>query len=169
MGFETVYPRKNEPHYSYLNILPYGIWNYLLLVKALYLPSFEHSSLWDLKRYNQFCFGNIRFIWTFFPMGFETCGLQRLFCCAVDLNILPYGIWNKKTTSKSSSLISFEHSSLWDLKQFLSSKVSTTSSIWTFFPMGFETTINFFSHIRVGRHLNILPYGIWNLECKYPY
>jgi len=57
----------------------------------------------------------------------------------------------------------FEHSSLWDLKQCKKKNKEKIWKIWTFFPMGFETT--FFAVLdNYILYLNILPYGIWNSE-----
>ena len=95
MGFETLWLCLWWCLCLYLNILPYGIWNTpyksnfhnddvfehsslwdLKHYSTTQVYSggslFEHSSLWDLKRFEACTFLLNEFIWTFFPMGFET-------------------------------------------------------------------------------------------------
>ena len=97
-GIWNIGKTSNQASMGYLNILPYGIWNEIIVVDTPLSAAFEHSSLWDLKlgKYIVKC------------RGYR------------DLNILPYGIWNS----------CWVDSNRWATK------------IWTFFPMGFETCSN---------------------------
>ena len=94
-------------------------------------------------------------------MGFETIMLHSLFTQERDLNILPYGIWNWRWEQARLSLLYLNILPYGIWNSISTSKFAVASSIWTFFPMGFETNWrNMYPCILW--NLNILPYGIWN-------
>ena len=104
----------------YLNILPYGIWNVLYVVVT--------SLSTDLN---------------ILPYGIWNITSICLITSSSYLNILPYGIWNSIILALCWNALLFEHSSLWDLKQY-----GFIGSWWCV------------------SNLNILPYGIWNIFLK---
>ena len=80
--------------FTYLNILPYGIWNKIFRSLVLKMRWFEHSSLWDLKRLSVLSLKidtifEHSSLWDLKPSA-KAVGTRK----HKYLNILPYGIWN---------------------------------------------------------------------------
>ena len=154
-GFLSVYSEELKFEHSSLWDLKQAV-----LYSAIRIYPFEHSSLWDLKQGYGSTHCLCQRIWTFFPMGFETYTFQPvLFLWDLNilpygiwnieslpyttvysnLNILPYGIWNKlyRCLYPSYSYLNILPYGIWNRTK--SMKLFSLGTIWTFFPMGFET------------------------------